>query len=500
MGGITRTAEAASDPRQWSREAAAKALLLAMLLLGLPLVLASTPKILSDGDVSWHIATGQWMFQHWRIPTTDPFSFTAAGRPWVATEWLAELVYAAAFGLASYSGLSAVVAACLIATNLILFLHLRRFVGPIGLAAALVGAGIVLSPYVIARPHLLVWPLLAGWTVMLLRASETGRPPPLWSALILVAWTNLHASFPLALPVAVALGFDSLWKTQWREWKSWGVFILVSVVALMLNANGLAGLVQPFKIADLKMLPLIQEWQPSTPSSTPQFYAVLLIAVGAMLYRGVRVPAGRLVLLLVMLAMAFSQVRHQCWFAIVAAAAVPPLFETKPAPMPAVAPFAFAALPLLLVRALWPLTPPETPTNPWHLIAAVPQPLRTQPVFNGYSFGGPLILSGIRPYIDGRADLYGDTFVLNYVDITDGDWAKFNDAVRRYGIRWTILPNSDGKLIRELDSSADWSRAASTAAGVVHFRRKPILIATRATNQLRSSRVAQLRTGAKSAS
>ena len=34
---------------------------------------------------------------------------------------------------------------------------------------------------------------------LLLRAAERGRPPPLWSVIILVVWTNLHASFPVAL-------------------------------------------------------------------------------------------------------------------------------------------------------------------------------------------------------------------------------------------------------------------------------------------------------------
>ena len=37
-------------------------------------------------------------------------------------------------------------------------------------------------------------------------------------------------------------------------------------------------------------------------------------------------------------------------------------------------------------------------------------------MLNYYSFGGPLILSGIRPYIDGRGDMYGDRFVLGYGD------------------------------------------------------------------------------------
>jgi hypothetical protein len=92
-------------------------------------------------------------------------------------------------------------------------------------------------------------------------------------------------------------------------------------------------------------------------------------------------------------------------------------------------------------------------------------------VFNGYSFGGPLILAGIRPYIDGRAEIYGDRFVQNYAAIADGDWGKFNQAVQRYGIRWTVLPASDTRLIQELDSSPDWQRIYSGPAGVVHVRR-----------------------------
>ena len=50
------------------------ALLVAVLLV--PAVLGSSQTIFNDGDVSWHIATGQWIIDHRAIPHTDPFSFT----------------------------------------------------------------------------------------------------------------------------------------------------------------------------------------------------------------------------------------------------------------------------------------------------------------------------------------------------------------------------------------------------------------------------------------
>ena len=96
--------------------------------------------------------------------------------------------------------------------------------------------------------------------------------------------------------------------------------------------------------------------------------------------------------------------------------------------------------------------------------------MRTQAVFNGYNFGGPLILAGIKPYIDGRADMYGDAFVLEWWDIVSGDMPKFDRAVRKYDIRWTLLSPKE-PLVKQLDASPQWRRYYSDKVGVIHVRR-----------------------------
>jgi hypothetical protein len=442
-------------------------------VLGFPFGIGAASGIFRDGDVSWHVAAGNWIISHGRIPTADPFSFSAAGHPWVATEWLAEVIYASAFNMAGYAGLATVVASAMIALNAIAFFYLERRVSALVLIAALATMTIVLTPFVLARPHVLVFPLLAGWTVLLLKYAEQERPPPLWSVLILVAWTNLHASFPLAAPIAGAIALDSLIATKWRTLRSWLVFGGASLVAVLANANGVAAWVQPFHISALSMLSLINEWNPTSVHNTPQFFVVLFAGLGVLLWWGVRVPIGRLLLLLGTLAMAFMHVRHQSIFIILAACVVPPLLKSKPASGPAPKLILAGALPLLVVRALVPLTPPETQANPRHMLAAVPPDLRHEPVFNGYTFGGPLILAGISPYIDGRAELYGDDFVVDYWKIADGDIGRFNRAVERYGIRWTMLPKGDDRLIQALDDSPEWRRIYADSIGVIHVRTSP---------------------------
>jgi hypothetical protein len=97
-------------------------------VLLIPAVLGSSLMIFNDGDVSWHIATGQWIIDHHAIPTTDPFSFTWGGKPWVPIEWLAEVIYAAAFRAAGYSGVAALVTAALIALHAVVYVNAARWI------------------------------------------------------------------------------------------------------------------------------------------------------------------------------------------------------------------------------------------------------------------------------------------------------------------------------------------------------------------------------------
>jgi hypothetical protein len=454
------------------REKLAADLLIVFLVIALPIGLASTPLTFGDGDTAWHIAAGRWIVEHGRVPTTDPFSFPAFGKPWIAMEWLADLIMSGAYHLAGYAGLAALVAAAIMAMNCIVLLYLRSRVGPIGLVVVVLTLNVVLAAFMLARPHVLVWPLLAAWTVLLAKSTETGRPPPLWSALLLTVWANLHGSFPIAAVIGGFLALDALIAEQWKTLRAWLVFAAVCLVAICLNLNGVAGILQPFHVANLKMLGQIAEWQPSTTMNTPQFYGALVLVLGVLLWRGVRFPVGRLALLLAMLFLAFSQLRHQSWFAIVAAVLIPPLLGTRTQKTGKFWPIAAGAVPLLLIRALWPLTPPESVSNPRSLLAHVPAELKGQAVFNEYSFGGPLILAGIRPYIDGRAEMYGDDFMDDYTEIATGDWGRFERAVKRYDIRWTILPARRFKLREELDRSPQWKRIYADKVGVIHVRRE----------------------------
>jgi len=447
-------------------------------VLLLPAALGSSWTIFNDGDVSWHIATGRWILEHGRLPTTDPFSFTWVGKAWVPIEWLAEVLYASAYRLAGYAGVSAIVTAALMALNGIVYFNARRWMPPlIAGVALLVVMDVVLIPMLLARPHLLAWPLMALWIWLMMRAREKDRAPPLPAALLITLWANLHGSFVFGLAIAAAFGLEALISSddRVRAFRQWLIFGLACAVAVCINANGIEGALHPLTFTGLEMLPMINEWKPSSVRVTPFYFVTLAILLALLVWKRPRLHPVRWFLIATFLAAALYQARHQSMFIIVAAMIMPEGFargRDRPADssrIPMLIAVAGAVL-LVGVRLAMPLVPPENETNPWKLIASVPPELRSQPVLNDYSFGGPLILAGIRPFVDGRGDMYGDRFVLGYGEIIRGNHKAFDTAVSQWNIRWVIVPHRERKFISMLRRTPGWRQIRQNEVGVVFAR------------------------------
>jgi hypothetical protein len=243
---------------------------------------------------------------------------------------------------------------------------------------------------------------------------------------------------------------------------------------------GLEGLLFPLQVSGMAAIPTVTEWRPTVLPEAPGFQIVLGLGLFTLLYRGVRVPVLRLLLVLLTLYMSFQAQRHQALLVIVGslllaaplAASFRPPQPDQPAPRRLAAALAGVALLFTGARLAFPVAVPETPSNPIRLIAALPASLKAQPVFNAYAFGGPLIFGGVKPYIDGRIDMYGDDFAFDQLAIVKGDRAAFDRAVARWHIGWTILA-PDMPLVAQLDASPDWQRYAADRHAVVHVRKTP---------------------------
>jgi hypothetical protein len=140
---------------------------------------------------------------------------------------------------------------------------------------------------------------------------------------------------------------------------------------------------------------------------------------------------------------------------------------TMPAPQTALAALLVALI--VIARLATPQTRVDAPTAPVTALAHVPPAVRGLPVLNDYDFGGYLIFQGVRPYIDGRADMYGDEFVSDDNQIQLGSQAAMDRAIARYRIRWAIV-RPDRPLAAALARTPGWQRTYADKYAVVLVR------------------------------
>ncbi|HWE06558.1 MAG TPA: hypothetical protein VG274_07605, partial [Rhizomicrobium sp.] len=100
----------------------------------------------------------------------------------------------------------------------------------------------------------------------------------------------------------------------------------------------------------------------------------------------------------------------------------------------------------------------------------VPARLAAQPVFNEYSMGGYLIFRGIRPFIDGRGDMYGATFAENYARIIKPDRHAMETTFSKYKVMWTIL-TPDNAANGILDMLPGWRILYRDKFAIIYVRR-----------------------------
>ena len=437
------------------------------------------PALLNDGDTLWQISTGAWILDHHAIPATDPFSFTAGGRRWFAHEWLAETVMALAYRAAGMAGIMALAAAATGLTATILMRHLRRYLPGIYALLFLVVALANAAPSMLARPHLLAWPCLILWCTGLLKARANRAAPSFWLLPVMLVWVNLHGSFMFGLLLPFAFLAEAAMESDLdrrRVIVAWSVFIAAAGAVALLNPEGVSGVLFPVTMLRMQSLALIGEWQPASFGSPHPLEFIILGGLAMGLSGAVKVPPMRLLVLLALVHGALAHARNGPLLGLVGALilAEPVGRSLSQAPTGMARQGRFLALAgvaialaALVGRMLVPLDRDHSGAAFSGLMDRIPSELRSRPVLNEYSLGGHLIFTGVRPFIDSRADLYGDAFLDNYRKIAAPEPHTLDRALTDYAIAWTIF-HADHPVVAALDRREGWRRLIAADGIVIH--------------------------------
>ena len=457
-----------------------------------------------DPDFWWHLRTGQLMEQTSAILREDPFSWTARGNPWVTHEWLSEIFIYQFYKLGSYQLLTIIFS--LVITASLFFSYLRcppESVPYIAGFSLLLGA-LASGPLWGVRPQMITLLFTSIFLYLLDRYRRTGRfttliPLPL----MMLLWVNLHAGYILGIVVEatyifgwmIELAIFKVWNKESIDNISKNKFLIlvgalgVSLLVMPINPAGLRIFTYPFQtLFDPAMQKYIQEWfSPDFHNLMWQPLALMILAlVGAGMSSNHRISITKVILTLGFGFAALRSARHVPLFAI---AVIPVLAEQfsyliKINPTTQTPSRLFRWINTILISVIvlvMILTLFQLPVKQQEAEAinypkdAVEWVIENKPqgkLFNSYNWGGYLIWK-LYPhypvYVDGRADLYGGSFLSNYFDIysTALGW---NDKLDNENIQ-IVLVESDSKLADALQQSANWKISFKDSAGVVFTRR-----------------------------
>ncbi len=287
------------------------------------LVVALSLNPISNNDIFLHLRTGQLVLDHGAPPHLDDYSALARGRPFIAHEWLAGVVFRLTERLGGLAGLVLLKVLIALAMAGALYAAARTLGAPAWLALSLLALVMVLAAArIMERPHLFSYLLTSTYLLLLARRRRGGAwSAPLWPFLPLqVLWANLHGAFLLG-PLIVGLAAAGL-AVDWlaarlapqgrparqrprqddgderlREAGRLGLLACALVAACLVNPYGAELLKFPFQLTGSSFMGEIYEWQPPFGSDFASTYMVLeyvlLAAIGIGVLVGAAVRAAR---------------------------------------------------------------------------------------------------------------------------------------------------------------------------------------------------------------
>jgi hypothetical protein len=446
-----------------------------------------------DPDFWWHLKIGDGILATHQWPTADHFSFTAAGNPWLAAEWLSELLFSAVNRVGGLRGLEAlfILLGAAIMVALYVFATLRSKNSKAGFVAAAVLLVLATANFNL-RPQMLGY-LFLILTLIALERFRQGHPRALWFLPpLFLLWVNTHPSWEIGLGTIFVY-----WMSGWKEMRVGGIEMhrwtepqrirlactfLLCLAVLPITPYGTRLAAFPFQFVSAlpENLANIIEWQPMPfDQPGPKLFLILVFVIFAAQI------AFKLVWRLEEVALFFFGVLMACLHARFLLVFVPfcaallattlalwvPKYDRKKDQYLLNGALLFA----MVFGMIW-YFPSRAAIErnvakhfPVHAVEYLREHPLPGPTFNAYNFAGYLVWAIApehRVFIDGRGELYEPAGVFpDYMRITLLKPGAL-DVLRSYGIRSCLLER-DQPLATVLSARADWQKVYSDSTSVI---------------------------------
>lgn len=429
-------------------------------LLAVMFCFFTTP--IEDGDLFWHLKTGEWIWQNRTLPVQDLFSYTVSDinpfRPGsgrvrfiLQQYWLGQVCLFLVWKALGYTGIILLRAATYTTILAIIFFWMRRKGG--GAAPLLFSflTGTILLTFPSERPQLFTFLFMPVCLYLLERVRSDDRIVPAGALLplLMLVWANMHGGYILGVVlISFYLLFEFLGfagkKRQKPGWPRVAV-LLLALAAAGANPCGYDAFREAVGTLPAYSSVVQENASPFTAAIRYHFYypgywLFLAIATGVTVWRCKEFPPVHLLIILFLAVLSLTSSRYMPFLLMTA-----PLLAGHVREPGARHKWVIVAV----LLAVWAVTvKPKRLFNfgPIHFFpdkaVRFLQENRPAPqLFNFYYWGGYLIwnLPEYKVFVDGRALVEEVVVVYNKALYTD-EWRTVLDA---NGVNTVLLPAVD---------------------------------------------------------
>ncbi len=451
---------------------------------------------LQDFDLGWQLATGRWVVQHRHVFSTDVFSYTAAGQPWIYPV-LSGIVFYLSYLAGGYTLLSWMGAIACAGTAALLLRRQKL----IGCVLAVVAVPLIANRTQ-PRAEMFSTILFAAFLSLLWQHYRNGRSPLWLLPILMVVWVNLHLGFAAGLALCAAYLLLEVLDLPSRTTRPAAIarlqnawpWLALTVVATFVNPWGPSlylALVRQQRAQSLHTSWIV-EWE-SVPLSRASLHqaldwrdpqscfwwliVVVLISAFIALWRK---HWGAAIILVASAYLAIQHVRLQALFACIAVVVGGAVFDELLAPKPAIktasgqdpralsptrSQLAIAGILLVAVTSLAFARASDLISNRYYMRSILRTSFGTglswwyperavdflqreklpANIFNTYTLGGYLtwrLFPAYRDYIDGRAIPFGSQLFFRAYELSvdPPDSPVWQQEAETRGINTIIVP------------------------------------------------------------
>lgn len=478
-----------------------------MLFLVVALGFGGAP-VFYDPDTAWHLAAGDLIRQHHKIPFGDRWSFTGTDDIWYNLSWLFDTWLSF---LLSWGGFSAVYAFTILVFAGCMTCMATHCIKTRGTSititlALLIPLALVLFTGTLARPNMCSVAMTIAFYLILHHYSKNGKPFYISLLPILMAlWVNLHGGFLFAFPLLAFFFAQAIGDKNLTAQKTYIIICGLCLFATLINPYGFGVYYGAYKTIAAPFNTVLTEWKPVEIGHNLQMTLLLVVILCTANFSDRKIPFADRAIALFVILLALSSMRHS----IIASLLLMPYLSLRMTDMAYRSRWAekirkrdagimadmqktdirvMAACMLLGVCVLLYIPTPRDeilkepvgfsekhfPVQEAEFIARKYPRLR---FFNDYNIGGYLdyIWRGrVKVFIDGRANsLYSDDVLNDYKDFMEsGGFGGRAEMIQdTYKFDGLIIAN-DSPILTQWSWNPDWKIVYKGKAATVFVKSK----------------------------